>query len=114
MSPGAENGSPAMVRFAREIRWAIVDSGTRNASAISRVVSPPTARRVRATAEAGLNAGWQHRNISSSVSSAFSVGPCAGSRAVTSSRRRRAVSDRWASTSLRPATVTSQPFGSSG
>ena len=46
---GSRNGTPdaLIVRFAREIRWAIVASGTRKALAIWAVVSPPTARSVR-------------------------------------------------------------------
>jgi hypothetical protein len=43
--------------LARLIRWAIVASGTRNALAISAVVSPPTARRVSAMAEADVSTG---------------------------------------------------------
>ncbi len=50
--------------LARLIRWAIVASGTRNARAIWAVVRPPTARSVRATCDAGVSAGWQHRNSS--------------------------------------------------
>ena len=46
-----------MVRLARLIRCAMVASGTRYASAICRVVRPPTARSVNATADAGLSAG---------------------------------------------------------
>ena len=55
--------------FARLMRCAIVASGTRNALAISAVVSPPTARSVSAIAEAGVSAGWQHMNSTVSVSS---------------------------------------------
>ena len=40
-----------------------------NALAISAVVSPPTARSVRAIAEAGVSAGWQHMNSTVNVSS---------------------------------------------
>ena len=49
------NGTPdaLMLCFARLIRCAIVASGTRNALAISAVVSPPTARSVSAIADAG-------------------------------------------------------------
>ena len=46
-----------MLALARLIRWAIVASGTKNALAISAVVSPPTARSVSAMAEGGLRAG---------------------------------------------------------
>ena len=55
--------------FARLIRCAIVPSGTRNALAISAVVNPPTARNVKAIAEAAVNAGWQHINSRTRVSS---------------------------------------------
>ena len=55
--------------FALAIRWAIVASGTRNALAISAVVSPPTARNVNAMAEAAVSAGWQHMNSTINVSS---------------------------------------------
>ena len=63
------------LRFARLIRCAIVASGTKKASAISRVDRPPTARRVSAICEAGESTGWQHQNSRSSVSSPCSVGP---------------------------------------
>src|SRR5215831_13686464 len=68
---GSWNGIPdfLMLCLARLIRWAIVASGTRNAWAISAVVKPPTARNVSATAEAGVNAGWQHMKRRTSVSS---------------------------------------------
>lgn len=46
-----------MPALARLIRCAIVASGTRNAFAISAVVSPPTARSVSAMAEEGVSAG---------------------------------------------------------
>ncbi len=39
------------------MRCAIVDSGTRNALAISRVVRPPTARKVSGMAEAAVSDG---------------------------------------------------------
>jgi hypothetical protein len=46
-----------MLCFARLMRCPIVDSGTRNAFAISAVVRPPTARSVSAIADAGVGAG---------------------------------------------------------
>jgi len=58
-----------MLCFARLIRCAMVASGTRNALAISAVVKPPTARRVRAIAEDKVRAGWQHMNSKINVSS---------------------------------------------
>ena len=61
---GIRNGTPdALIRcLAREMRCAIVASSTMNARPISAVVNPPTARSVRAIAEAGVSAGWQHMN----------------------------------------------------
>ena len=58
-----------MVCLARLMRWAIVASGTRKAFAISAVVSPPTARSVRASCDGTDSDGWQHRYSSVSVSS---------------------------------------------
>ena len=46
-----------MLALARLMRCAIVASGTRNAFAISAVVSPPTARSVSAIADGGVSAG---------------------------------------------------------
>jgi hypothetical protein len=46
-----------MVALARLIRCAVVDSGTRNARAISAVLSPPTARSVSASCDGADNAG---------------------------------------------------------
>ena len=104
-----------MLRLARLMRCAIVASGTRKAAAISRVVRPPTARSVSAIAEAGLSAGWQQRNRSSSVSSAPTASaPCGSSVAASSSRRLRAPSLRSWSTMRRDATWMSQPRGLSG
>ncbi len=109
--------------LARLIRRPIVASGTRNALAISAVVSPPTARRVSAICDAGESDGWQQRNSRMSVSSEAAAGRsaggashCSGStqRATVSSRRCRACSLRSRSVSRREATVTSQPAGLSG
>ena len=55
--------------FARTSRCAIVGSGTRNACAISVVVSPPSVRSVSATCASVASAGWQHVKTSSSRSS---------------------------------------------
>ena len=49
------------MRLARLMRCAIVLSGTRYACAIWRVVRPPTARRVSATADDGVRSGWAQR-----------------------------------------------------
>ena len=64
--------------LARLIRRVIVASGTRNARAISAVLSPPTARSVSAICDAGDSAGWQHRNSRISVSSASAGGLVGG------------------------------------
>ncbi len=115
-SSGMRNSVPvALMRcLARLIRWAMVVSGTMKARAISAVVRPPTQRRVRAMADAGDRAGWQHRNSTVSVSSwsaasslsaggavRRSAGIC---RATRSSRRRRACSLRTCSVIRRLAT----------
>src|SRR5664279_4930675 len=60
------------------MRCAIVASGTRNARAISAVVIPPTARRVRATLDGEDTAGWQQRNSTSRLSSSGSSTPSSG------------------------------------
>ena len=74
----------------------MVASGTRNAAAISRVVRPPTARRVSGMASAGVRDGWQHMNMRISVSSRPEAGSglAADHEAASSSRRRRASSLR--------------------
>ena len=87
---GMAKGTPEsrMRPFARLIRWAIVASGTRNARAISAVVRPPTARSVSGIADAGVSAGWQHRNRrrSESSSSATDDGDVPSGTATTCSR----------------------------
>jgi hypothetical protein len=112
------NSAPlALIRcLARLMRWATVASGTRNARAISAVVSPPTARRVRATWEGGVSDGWQHSSSRVRVSSTAgaSSGSGAAIAAAVSSRRRRAVSLRHSSVRRREATVISQPVGLAG
>src|SRR5580704_11399776 len=110
-----------MLCFARLIRCAIVASGTRNALAISAVVKPPTARRVRAIAEDEVRAGWQHINSKMSVSSGSisdSISP-AGATVSTSfatavSLWRRAISLRTWSVMRRDATWINHPRGFSG
>src|SRR5690606_38675159 len=106
------------------MRCAIVSSGTVHAAAISAVVSPPTARNVSATDEAGVSDGWQHMNSRISESSrCSSAADSAGAtaRAVTgvwstasASRRRRACSLRSWSCMRRLATWKSQPPGLDG
>ena len=55
--------------MARVTRAAMVGSETRNACAISTVVSPHTSRRVSATWASLASAGWQQVKISRSLSS---------------------------------------------
>ena len=74
------------------MRCAIVASVTRKALAISAVVRPPTARRVRAMALGGVSDGWHARNSSARLSSspATSGSSAGSSRKTRSSRARRA------------------------
>src|SRR5438552_16693070 len=58
-------------RFARTSRWAMVGSEDRNALAISRVVRPPSVRRVRAIRASIASAGWQQVNTRRRRSSAM-------------------------------------------
>ena len=79
------------------MRWAIVGSGTRNARAISSVVSPPSRRSVSATRASVDSTGWQAVNISRSRSS-----PTSSSSAASRSRPRTspaALSSSWPSSS---------------
>ena len=65
--PAAPRTAPALrtsVRLARTMRCATVDSGTRNARAISSVVSPPSSRSVSATRASVESTGWQAVKIS--------------------------------------------------
>src|ERR1700724_2069242 len=110
-----------MLCFARLIRCAIVASGTRNALAISAVVKPPTARRVRAIAEDEVRAGWQHMNNKISVSSGSmsdsisTVGTTMSASLPTAvSLSRRAISLRTWSVIRRVATWINQPRGLAG
>ena len=108
--------------LARLIRWAMVDSGTRNAAAISLVVRPPTARSVSGMADPGVSDGWQHMNMRISVSSRASssspgtgpAGVASDHEAASASRRRRASSLRYWSVIRRAATRISHPSGWSG
>ena len=101
--------------LALEIRCAIVASSTMNALAISAVVSPPTARSVRAIAEAGVSAGWQHMNSTVNVSSSSGTSRPGGSRsAATVSRSLRDCSLRHWSISRRSAVWISQPRAPAG
>ena len=62
-----------ILALARDRRRFIVSGATRNARAISSVVSPPTARKVSATCASVARAGWQHMKTSSSRSSGIIV-----------------------------------------
>ena len=85
-----------------------------NALAISAVVSPPTARSVRAIAEAGVSAGWQHMNSTVNVSSSSGTSRPGGScRAATVSRSLRDCSLRHWSISL-PLGGLDQPAARAG
>ena len=63
-----------MAFFARVILACTVAAGTRNALAISSLVSPPTTRRVSATRASRDSTGWQEMNISASTSSSIRSG----------------------------------------
>ena len=94
--------------FALEMRCAIVASETRNALAISAVVSPPTARRVSAIAEAGVSAGWQHMNSTVKVSSrseTFGSGASRDHARLSRSLRDRSLRRRSISRGAPPATL---------
>ncbi len=108
-----------ILRLARTTRWARADSEMRKALATSSVVRPPRERRVRATWDSRLRAGWQHVKISRSRSSGIGSDPSPRSQVMDSSpqaRWRRSEADtlRRRSTALRRAVVTSQPAGLSG
>ena len=79
-------GRDRILRLARVIRAAIVDSLTRNKRAISLTRRPATRRNVSAALDPAGIAGWQHMKISRSRSSAI---------ATASSRRSR---ERWRGT----------------
>ena len=98
--------------LARPMRLAMVASGTRNARAISAVVSPPTARSVSASWEGTGSTGWQHISSRARESSCPGGAWSDGSRAATAaSRRRRARTLRHSSTTARLAAVTSHDRG---
>ena len=122
---GRANGTPLSLIdcFARLIRRVTVSGAASRARAISAVLRPPTARRVRAIWDAAGSDGWQHMMNSTRVSSVSAglrspAGAGPGSAmahwATVSSRRRRAWSARSRSVSRRAATAISQPLGLSG
>src|SRR5688572_16838769 len=81
------------------MRWAIVGSGTRNARAISSVLSPPSRRRVNATCAGVDSTGWQAVNTSRSRSSP--IGSSSLSRCASSALSCSASSSRASSSCLR-------------
>jgi hypothetical protein len=97
----------------------MVSSGTRKAAAISAVDSPHTDRSVRATRAEASRAGWQHKNISLSVSAGSDDVSCPWpassiSRIEAASLAPRMASRRIRSTALCRATPMSQPGALSG
>ena len=121
-APGTSNRIPdsEIFRLARTSRCASVASGSTNAAAICRVVSPATNRSVSATRTSSARAGWQQANTSPSWSSPPTVtggaslaeaapvsGNCCGSTAIARFPR------SW-STAFRHAVVMSQPPGLGG
>ena len=97
--------------------------GHQEGVAISAVVRPPTARSVRAIAEDGVSAGWQHMKSRISVSSSLGSDLGIGRRrraapislaAATVSAARRAISLRTGPVMRREATWISQARGLSG
>src|SRR5712692_4433833 len=90
--PGTSNltRDSVRVRFARTIRWAMVETGTRKPRAISSVVRPPSTRRVRATRASFERIGWQAMNMSprrsSPTSSSIAASGSMSSRARSRSR----------------------------
>src|SRR5256885_3090611 len=85
------------------MRWATVDSGTRNARAISSVVSPPRSRSVSATRASVESTGWQAVKIRRSRSS-----PISSSMAASKSRSASSLcstSSSWPSSSCLRSSV---------
>src|SRR3989475_5498213 len=93
--PGTSNltCASARVRFARTMRWAMVETGTRNPRAISSVVRPPRTRSVSATRASFERTGWQAAKMrprrssppSSSIAGSRSKPSCARSTSGPSS-----------------------------
>src|SRR5881397_1533201 len=80
-------------RFARTMRWAMLETGTRNPRAISSVVRPPRTRRVSATRASFERIGWHAMKMrprrsspkSSSIAVSRSTPPCSRSTSRPSS-----------------------------
>ena len=113
--------------MARVTRAAMVGSATRNACAISTVVSPHTSRKVSATWASLASAGWQQvkmsRSLSSGITSSSSARPApggadaatGGSGSMSSGSFARSTrSRRFASIARRRAAVVSQAPGLRG
>src|SRR5487761_1357582 len=112
---GIWEGIPAVaiLRLALTIRFATVGSGTRKARAISSVVRPTTARRVRAICASRRSAGWQQVKIRRNRSSGSRSG-VSGRAASWASFSRYRASRRRRSRPRRRAVVSSQAPGRSG
>src|SRR5680860_827662 len=109
-----------ILRLARERRWPIVVSATRNALAISGVVRPPSVLNVSATCASIERAGWQQVNMRRRRSSVIEeAGISAKGSVLSGSMRRRSfdfrlVARRIRSTALLRAVVNSHAVGSAG
>src|SRR6266702_6783858 len=119
-SAGTRYGMRAarILPLARTSRWAMVGSGTRNACAISAVLSPPSSRSVSATWAPCARAGWQQVKISRSLSS-LTAAASAGSSCACSNWAWACLSSRDASRRSRSiarflAVVMIQPAGLGG
>jgi hypothetical protein len=114
-SGGMSNWTPALRSccLARLMRLAMVASGTRNARAISDVVSPPTARGVSASWEGTGSMGWAaHQQQGEGVVLTGGRRLVAQFQAATVfSRRPRALTLRHSSTTAQLAAVTSHDRG---
>ena len=114
-SGGTRNGirAAAILRLARVIRRATPASPVRRTAAIAATSTPQTRRRVSATCDSRVRAGWQQVKTSRSGS----VGPGASSAAGSMSNgsfRRSVASRRSRSRAILWAVVVSQPTGLSG
>ena len=95
--------APRILRFARTSRCAIAGSATRNACAISPVVSPPTSRSVSATRLSAASAGWQQVKTSARRSSGIAL--TSSSSAGSSCRRPMSSALRWKTFSRRMRSI---------
>src|SRR6267143_1995159 len=112
------------VRFARTIRWAMLETGTRNPRAISSVVRPPRTRSVSATRASFERTGWHAMKMrpsrsspnSSSIASpdSFPSRPRSASRPSSSYLRSSVLRRRIRSVARCLAVAISQAPGRSG